>query len=234
MGKRNSRKRIIIGVLMNVSEAVDSRLSVREFLKDPVEDQLISELLEKSSRSASGGNLQPWKIYVINNETMDSFHKFQQDWTDPETASYAIYPEDLKEPYKTSRFEVGVEMYSILDIGREDKEGRFKQMLRNYDFFGAPAAFFCFVDRQMGKPQWSDLGMFLQTFMLLAREAGLDTCPQEAWAMKQESVTAFVEAPDEEMLFCGMAIGYRDPDAPINAMRTGRRSLGSWTTFLKK
>ena len=219
---------------MDVSEAVDSRLSVRDFLKTPVEDELIKELLEKSARSASGGNLQPWKIYVINNETMDSFHKFQGEWSEPETPAYAIYPENLKEPYKTSRFEVGMQMYSILDIGREDKEGRFKQMLRNYEFFGAPAAFFCFVDRQMGTPQWSDLGMFLQTFMLLAREAGLDTCPQEAWAMKQESVTAFVEAPEEEMLFCGMAIGYRDPEAPINSFRTERRPIDTWTKFIEK
>ena len=217
---------------MDVSEAVDSRLSVREFLKDPVEDSLISELLEKASRSASGGNLQPWKIYVINNETMNSFHKFQSEWTDTETPAYSIYPENLKEPYKTSRFEVGVDMYSILDIGRDDKEGRFKQMLKNFEFFGAPAAFFCFTDRQMGRPQWSDLGMFLQTFMLLAREAGLDTCPQEAWAMKQESVTSFVKAPEEEMLFCGMAIGYRDPEAPINSLRTTRRPIEDWATFL--
>ena len=219
---------------MDVSEAVDSRLSVREFLKDPVEDSLISELLEKASRSASGGNLQPWKIYVINNETMNSFHKFQSEWTDSETPAYSIYPENLKEPYKTSRFEVGVDMYSILEIGRDDKEGRFKQMLKNYEFFGAPAAFFCFTDKQMGRPQWSDLGMFLQTFMLLARESGLDTCPQEAWAMKQESVTEFVEAPEEEMLFCGMAIGYRDPEAPINSLRTSRRPIEDWTTFLNK
>lgn len=217
---------------MDVSEAVDSRISVREFLKDPVENSLISELLEKASRSASGGNLQPWKIYVINNEIMSSFHKFQSEWTDPETPAYSIYPENLKEPYKTSRFEVGVDMYSILDIGRDDKEGRFKQMLKNFEFFGAPAAFFCFTDRQMGRPQWSDLGMFLQTFMLLAREAGLDTCPQEAWAMKQESVTSFVKAPEEEMLFCGMAIGYRDPEAPINSLRTSRRPIEDWATFL--
>ena len=101
-------------------------------------------------------------------------------------------------------------------------------------FFGAPAAFFCFVDRQMGTPQWSDLGMFLQTFMLLAREAGLDTCAQEAWSLKQESVTAFVEAPEDEMLFCGMAIGYRDTKASINELRTNRRPIETWAHFLKK
>jgi|TARA_Y100000994_G_scaffold57816_1_gene46851 nitroreductase len=219
---------------MDVTEAVDSRKSIRAFLDKAVDDSLIKELLEKSSRAASGGNLQPWKIYVINGKTMNSFHKFQSEWTEPETPAYAIYPENLKEPYKTSRYEVADDMYSLLGIEREDKEARFKQVLKNYEFFGAPAAFFCFVDRQMGRPQWSDLGMFLQTFMLLAREAGLDTCPQEAWAMKQESVTAFVEAPDELMLFCGMAIGYQDESEKVNELRTSRRPIEDWTVFLNK
>ncbi len=219
---------------MDVSEAVDSRKSIRAFLETPVDDLLIKELLEKSSRAASGGNLQPWKIYVINGETMNSFHKFQSEWTEPETPAYAIYPENLKEPYKTSRYEVADDMYSLLGIAREDKEERFKQVLKNYEFFGAPSAFFCFVDRQMGRPQWSDLGMFLQTFMLLAREVGLDTCPQEAWAMKQESVTAFVEAPEELMLFCGMAIGYQDESEKVNELRTTRRPIEDWTVFINK
>ena len=219
---------------MDVTEAVDSRKSIRAFLDKAVDDSLIKELLEKSSRAASGGNLQPWKIYVINGKTMNSFHKFQSEWTEPETPAYAIYPENLKEPYKTSRYEVADDMYSLLGIEREDKEARFMQVLKNYEFFGAPAAFFCFVDRQMGRPQWSDLGMFLQTFMLLAREAGLDTCPQEAWAMKQESVTAFVEAPDELMLFCGMAIGYQDESEKVNELRTSRRPIEDWTVFLNK
>ena len=219
---------------MDVTEAVDSRKSIRAFLDKAVDDLLIKELLEVASRAASGGNLQPWKIYVINGKTMNSFHKFQSEWTEPETPAYAIYPENLKEPYKTSRYEVADDMYSLLGIEREDKEARFKQVLKNYEFFGAPAAFFCFVDRQMGRPQWSDLGMFLQTFMLLAREAGLDTCPQEAWAMKQESVTAFVEAPDELMLFCGMAIGYQDESEKVNELRTARRPIEDWTVFLNK
>ena len=218
---------------MEVSEAVNSRQSIRAFTDQEVSDELIQRLLEKSARAASGGNLQPWKIFVINNETMINFLKFQEDWTDPETPAYDIYPENLSEPYKTSRYEVGAEMYSILDIDRDDKEGRFKQMLENFKFFGAPSAFFCFVDRQMGRPQWSDLGMFLQNFMLLAKEVGLDTCPQEAWAIKQESVTAFVKAPDELMLFCGMAIGYKDDEAKINKLRTQRRPFEDWASFVK-
>ena len=217
---------------MKVSEAVESRQSIREYLEKPVDNNTIKEILEKSARAANGGNLQPWKICVINKESMKDFLKQQSEWTEPETSAYDIYPPKLKEPYRTSRYELGEQMYSLLGIEREDKEGRFMQVLRNFEFFGAPAAIFCFVDKQMGPPQWSDLGMFLQTFMLLAQEAGLDTCAQEAWSMKQESVSDFFKVDSETMVFCGMAIGYKDPDATINQLRSERRPIDDWATFV--
>ena len=123
-------------------------------------------------------------------------------------------------------------MYATLGIGREDKAGRLGQFAKNMDFFGAPAAIFCFIDRSMGPPQWSDLGMFLQTFMLLAQEAGLDTCPQEAWAVYEQAVSEFVGAPEEQRIFCGVAIGHADPDAPINSLVTDREPLDVFATFL--
>lgn len=217
---------------MNVSDAVLSRNSIRAFNDSPVDNKLIKELLMKSSRSASGGNLQPWKIFVINNDSMKEFLAFQKKWSKPETPAYDIYPPKLKEPYRTSRFELGEEMYQLLGIGREDKDARISQVMKNFEFFGAPCAFFCFVDRQMGPPQWSDLGMFLQTFMLLAKEAGLDTCAQESWSMKQESVSKFVRAGDEDILFCGMSIGYKDSEAIINSLVSKRRPLDTWATFI--
>ena len=217
---------------MKVSEAVESRQSIREYLKKPVDSSLIKEILEKSSRAANGGNLQPWQIFVINKESMADFLKQQSEWTEAETPAYDIYPPKLKEPYRTSRYELGEQMYSLLGIEREDKEGRFMQVLKNFEFFGAPAAIFCFVDKQMGPPQWSDLGMFLQTFMLLAQEAGLDTCAQEAWSIKQESVSDFFNVNNETMVFCGMAIGYKDPEATINKLRSERRPIDEWATFV--
>ena len=217
---------------MKVSEAVESRQSIREYLKKPVDSSLIKEILEKSSRAANGGNLQPWQIFVINKESMADFLKQQSEWTEAETPAYDIYPPKLKEPYRTSRYELGEQMYSLLGIEREDKEGRFMQVLKNFEFFGAPAAIFCFVDKQMGPPQWSDLGMFLQTFMLLAQEAGLDTCAQEAWSMKQESVSDFFKVDNETMVFCGMAIGHKDPEATINKLRSERRPIDEWATFV--
>jgi len=217
---------------MEVSKAVSERKSIRAFTKKKVPNQLIEELLRKSSRSPSGGNLQPWKIFVVNNESMKNFLDFQLNWTKPDLPAYDIYPSKLKEPYRTSRFELGEQMYALIGIGREEKDARIAQVMENFKFFGAPCALFCFVDRQMGPPQWSDLGMFLQTFMLLAKEAGLDTCAQEAWSIKNESVSEFVNAEDSDILFCGMAIGYRNETAAVNALKSERRPLNEWAKFL--
>ena len=217
---------------MKVSDAVIQRKSVRSFLKKAVPNSVIKDLLTKSSRAASGGNLQPWKIFVINNSAMTNFLEFQRNWTKPEVPAYDIYPPKLKEPYRTSRYELGEQMYELLGIERDDKAGRLEQVMENFRFFGAPCAFFCFIDRDMGSPQWSDLGMFLQTFMLLAKEAGLDTCAQEAWSIKHDSVSEFVKADESDILFCGMAIGYRDDTALVNSLKSERRPLKEWAKFL--
>ena len=123
-------------------------------------------------------------------------------------------------------------MYERLGIGRADKFARLTWLQNNDRFFGAPAALFCFTDRIMGPPQWSDLGMVLQTAMLLFEEAGLGTCAQEAWSRWPETVAAFVGAPQELMLFCGLAIGHPDPAAPVNALRAARAPITEVLTVL--
>ena len=217
---------------MKVSDAVLARRSIRAFTSEPINNKVIKDLLALAARSPSGGNLQPWKIYVVNKQSMKKFIEFQDNWDQPETPGYAIYPSGLTEPYRTSRYQLGEAMYELLGIPREDKDARLQQVLRNFEFFGAPAAIFCFVDKQMGPPQWSDLGMFLQTFMLLAQEAGIDTCAQEAWAMKNDSVSEFVGSDKNDILFCGLALGYKDEDAVINQLSSERRPIEQWAKFL--
>ncbi len=216
---------------MDVTEAVNRRKSIRAFLPDPVDDDLLKELLTTASRAPSGGNVQPWRIYVINGDAMTRFRAFIAE-RPPGPPAYDIYPPSLHEPYRSSRYKNGEQMYEAIGVGRDDKAGRFAQFAKNLDFFGAPAAFFCFIDRAMGPPQWSDLGMFLQTFMLLAQEAGLDTCPQEAWAVHEPAVMEFGEVPEELRLFCGMAIGTADRDHPINSIESEREPLDVFATFL--
>ncbi len=217
---------------MNVSDAVAARKTIRNFLDTPVSDDVLRDLLTKAARAPSGGNLQPWRVYVINGETMPRFLEHMSTAPPQKEGAYQVYPESLKSPYRDSRFKVGEDMYALLGIPREDKAARFAHLARNFEFFGAPAGFFCFIDRCMGPPQWSDLGMFLQTFMLLAQEAGLDTCPQEAWAARSEAVTTFVQAEDDLMLFCGMAIGHKNPDAPVNSLVSDREPLDVWAKWV--
>lgn len=216
---------------MKVSDAIERRASIRQFLDTPVPDDTIATLLELAARAPSGGNVQPWRVYVVNGESMTRFKEFLSD-REPSRPEYEVYPPNLWDPYRTNRFELGEAMYATMGIGREDKPARYAHLARNMDFFGAPAAFFCFVDRKMGQAQWGDLGMFLQTFMLAAMEVGLDTCAQEAWAPQWKNVQEFVGAPDEEMLFCGMAIGERDIEAPVNSLRSDRMPLDAWVKFV--
>lgn len=216
---------------MNVSEAVTRRKSVRQFTDEPVDDAVLRDLVERAARAPSGGNVQPWRIYVLNGDAMTRFQEFIAA-RPHEPAEYDIYPASLWEPYRTNRFAIGEQMYATIGVTREDKAGRLAQFAKNDRFFGAPAALFCFIDRRMGPPQWSDLGMYLQTFMLLAQEAGLDTCPQEYWTVRHGAVQEFVGAPEDEMLFCGVAVGHADPDAPINALESERMRLEEWARFV--
>ena len=221
---------------LSVSEAVAARMSTRAFLDRAVETGVIRDVLGRAARAPSGGNLQPWHLYVLNGDSMSRFRAVMEpklsDNPMGETPEYAVYPPDLKEPYRTRRYVVGEAMYGLLGIGRENRLGRLQWFQNNDRFFGAPAAVFCFTDRIMGPPQWSDLGMMLQTAMLLFAEQGLATCPQEAWCRWPRTVAEFVGAPGELMLFCGMAIGFADPDAAVNRLRTERAPVQEFLTVV--
>lgn len=144
---------------------------------------------------------------------------------------YDVYPQQLASPWRERRFAVGEAMYARLGIPREDKAARRQWFAQNYAFFGAPLALFCSVDRAMGPPQWADLGMYMQTVMLLLREEGLDSCPQECWAAYPQVVGDALGLPPGRMLFSGMSIGYADPAHPVNALQTERAPVEEWLRF---
>jgi nitroreductase len=224
-----------MSIAATVSQAVLSRHSCRSFGARPVTPQTVRQLIEAARYAPSGGNLQPWIVHVLSGDSLARFRRFMAPKI--ETAplggdsEYHVYPAHLREPYRTRRFKVGEDLYGHIGVTRENKAARIRQFARNFDFFGAPVGMFFLLDRSMGPPQWSDLGMFIQTLMLLAREQGLETCPQEAWTSWHKEVTGFLDAGPELMLFCGLALGYGDYAAPINQLRSERVALAEFAYF---
>ena len=220
---------------MYVSEAVKSRFSCRAFTEKPVSKELIKEILDFAKQAPSGGNLQPWHIHAISGKKIDQIvsdiESKIKDMPMGEKTEYDVYPPNLWEPYRSRRFKCGEDLYKSINIPREDKGARLSQLAKNLRFFDAPVGLFVYIDRKMGPPQWSDVGMFLQTVMLIAREKGLHSCAQEAWAMWHSTVNEHLVVDDKFMLFCGMGIGYADENHPINSWRTDREAVDNFTTF---
>ncbi len=220
---------------MNVTDAIQSRRSVRGFLPTPVDPAVIRRVVETAARAPSGGNLQPWHIDVVGGAKLDELKAIMAkrvlEMPAGEPTQYDIYPKVLAAPYKDYRFQVGEDLYKALGIPREDKLARMLWFARNFQFFGAPVALFCTVARTMGPPQWSDLGMYLQNVMLLLREEGLDSCPQECWAIYPDTIGAFLAIPPERMLFTGMAIGFKDMGDKANQFVPRRAPLEEFAQF---
>jgi len=222
---------------MNVTDAVLSRRSVRAFLDKPVPQETLRRVIETASRAPSNSNIQPWLVRVVTGDTLAKLKSVMRDravvppqFDQPK--QYSFYPEELKEPYLSRRAVCAERQYSAVGIPREDGEGRLRYVYRNMQCFGAPAAMFTFIEKGMGPSQWADLGCFLQTVMLLLREEKLDSCAQISWCNFGKTVCEVTEVPDDWMLYCGLSIGYADPDAPVNTVVADRAPLEDFAKFL--
>ena len=232
MAAQNSQ---MIGDGNCVTKAVLERQSVRAFLDRPVDRTLVEELLGLAARAPSGGNLQPWHVDVLTGAPLAELKARASESLAArptgEGTEFPIYPPALAEPWRGRRFRVGEQLYDAVGIPREDRPGRLRQFARNYDLFGAPIGLFVSIERSFGPPQGAHLGMFIQTVMLLAVERGLATCAQEAWAAVHQTVATCLEMPESRMLYCGIALGWPDPEHPINGWRSEREPLAHFATF---
>jgi len=221
---------------VNISEAIKGRISVRSYLDKPVSKEVLTSVLDTARWAPSGTNTQPWKVVVVQGEKKqaisDAFLAANKAGleTNPD---YAYYPEKWQEPFKQRRFECGMELIKALDIGREDKEKRLAASLANYQFFGAPVSLFFFIDKVMGKGSWFDMGMFLQSVMLAAREHGLGTCPQASTSDYPDIVREITGVSDQYSLICGLSLGYPDESKPVNQYRTRREPVEAFTSWLE-
>jgi nitroreductase len=220
---------------MDVRDAVATRFSCRAFLSTPVPLAVVRDILERAGRAPSGGNLQPWRVDALSGAPLEALKALIRprhgELPRGEGAEYAIYPAPLREPYGARRFEVGALLYRALGIPHQDRPARIAQYARNFEFFGAPVGLFVSIDRSMGPPQWSDLGGFIQTVLLLARAHGLHGCAQEAWTHWHKTVAPFLNLPGDHILFCGIALGFGDEDAAVNRWRAPRQGADQFATF---
>ncbi len=225
-----------------VDEAIVSRMSLRAFTSQPVDRALIEQLLQVASRAPSGTNTQPWRVYVLQGGSRDALVNkvcAAHDAIRAEPAlaaeyveAYDYYPEKWVSPYIDRRRENGWGLYGLLGIGKGDKDKMHQQHQRNFRFFDAPVGLMFTLDRVMGRGSLLDYGAFLQNIMVAARGHGLHTCPQAAWNGFAKIILPHIGAGPDEMLVCGMSLGYADDSALVNSFHTPRVSAHDFTTWL--
>jgi nitroreductase len=220
-----------------VDEALNSRHSVRAFLPTPVPEDTVRDILTVAARAPSGTNMQPWKVYVVTGgKKQEIADAILGSGVRPEKIAwdeYKYYPDQFFEPYLTRRRAVGFALYSLLGIGRRDVDRMRAQHDRNFTFFDAPVGMIFTIDRRLNVGSWLDHGMFLQSIMIAARGRGLHTCPQAAFAPYHRQIRPLLDIPEEEVVVCGMALGYEDESKPENQLRSERAPLDEFVTFVR-
>jgi nitroreductase len=229
---------VIDTLSLSVTETLHRRRSVRAFTDQPVDRSLLESILTAAQRAPSGGNLQPWQVTIVAGDAwqavQDAVAAQIAKGAEGREPEYDIYPRGLTDPWDTRRFGVGEALYASLGIPRGDRPARLRQFMENYRGFGAPVMLFLHCSRIMGPPQWADMGMWMQSMMLLLVEAGLGSCPQECWAMYGATVRRTLNLGDDQILFSGLAIGHPDGSAPVNQWpvpRVGVDEVVDWRGF---
>ena len=220
-----------------VDAAITSRRSIRAFLPKPVSRVDIEHILQVAARAPSGTNTQPWRVHVLTGASRQRLvDRIVAAFDDPaeratHTEEYAYYPVEWVSPFIDRRRKVGWDLYSLLGIGKADKQRMHEQHRRNYHFFDAPVGLVFTIDRVLRQGSWLDYGMFLQSVMVAARARGLDTCPQAAFTPFHRLIGQELQLPSSEMVVCGMSLGHADPAAVENTLVTERESVSGFACF---
>jgi len=218
----------------SVTDALMTRITVRDFLETPVPEDVLKQIFETARRTASGGNLQPWRVHVMTGEALETFRndcigKLMRGEMEQQTPP--AYPSPLWEPQRSWRYKLGEDMYGLLGIPKDDKPARMQWLANNVRFFGAPVGIIITGNVKLGMPQHLDIGIYVQSLMLLAREAGLHTAPQGWWRIWPDSCRKHLDFPDDEEVLVGMSLGFGNPDAKVNDLWADRAELEELVHF---
>lgn len=224
-----------VDVARDVDDAITSRRSIRAFLQTPVPRNVIEHILEVSARAPSGTNMQPWNVYVVAGAAKErlSAEILEAYWQGAEGHKrvWKYYPDAFFEPFKTRRRTVGWALYGAVGIQRGESEKMKAQRARNYAFFDAPVGMIFTIDERLEIGSWLDYGMFMENIMVAARGQGLHTCPQAAFGDYHTIIRRQLEIPDNQIVICGMSIGYADVGDPANSFSTDRAPLEEFVVF---
>ncbi len=217
---------------MDILQAIEQRHCVRAYLDKAPDHQVVRQILDVARWAPSGANIQPWQVAVVTGKTRrqigEAIIAARED-RQAEKPDYPYYPAEWRKPYKQRRRECGLALYKAQDIGRHDEQKRLEAWYRNYRFFDAPVGLIFYIDDIMQTGSWLDMGMFLQNIMLAARHFGLATCPQASLAEYPDLIREILGLEADKLILCGMALGYEDPDAPVNQYRLPREDVDSFT-----
>jgi nitroreductase len=219
---------------ISVKDAIHTRHSIRRFLVKPVSADTVREILDLAARAPSGTNVQPWKVYALAGQKKEALGRAITEKylaSGFEKTDFEYYPKEWVEPWISRRRKVGADLYALLGIVKGDKKRMTEQWIRNYRFFDAPVGLIFTIDRIFGSGMLLDYGIFMENLMLAARAFGLDTCPQAAFTDFQQTIQQTLGFPENERVICGMALGYADPDAPENQLRTERAPAKEFSDF---
>lgn len=212
---------------------LEERWSCRAFLPHPVPGATMREMFDTAQRTASWCNTQPWHVYVASESSARELSALLVD-----AVQTGKEKSDLPPPaqylgvYLERRREAGFALYDSLAIDKSDRDGRARQMLRNFEFFDAPHVAVITTDREQGVYGAVDCGGYVSNLLNAAASLGIATIPQAAIAMHADVVRDFFTIPQDRQVVCAVSFGYADPEHPVNQFRTTRAAIEDTVTFV--
>ncbi len=214
---------------MTLVDAIRSRRSVRGYLPDPVPDDVLRQVFELAQWAPSNCNVQPWKVYVASGALRDRLSTEMQRRVREGVAPDPDYEYrgDFVGEYRKRQVDCAVALYSEMGIARDDREGRQRAVMRNFEFFDAPYMAFIGMDKAFGTTVAIDVGMYAQNLMLALVAHGLHSCPMGTMRNYPDLVREAFDLSEDDRILFGLAFGYEDTQVAANRTRTTRDPVAS-------
>lgn len=206
-----------------LSDLITGRASVRAFTDRDIASHDLESLLDLACRAPSPSNTQPWNVFLVRREAMGEIERL----IDRERA-VAKRTRVVPEPYRSRKAQWERQLSGL--VGNEATADRSASVPsdRGELFFGAPLALLVTVDRRLGNGAHAAAGMFVQNLLLAAESYGIGSCVQFVFAGQEDRLGGLLDLGEDNMIVCGVALGYPDPAKPENWLAPVRAASEEW------